>query len=142
MTRHNKSGMIRVMKKDQTYYRKEYCKMVDNYLKECRDDFDNPKIKKVNLPKIEGFAKYIGLPLVTVNKYRKEYPEFGMATEKIMEEQKSRLMDEGLAGNYNHVITKLMLGSNHGMSEKHDHTTNGKSLPTPIINVQTNEGDD
>ena len=123
-------------------YRKEYCKMVDEYLEKCKDDFRNPKIKKVQLPTVGGFARFLNLGKPTLYKYADKHVDFRLALDKIILEQKERLINEGLGGNYNHTICKLILSSDHGMSDRHDHTTNGKDLPTPIINVSTDEGDE
>lgn len=56
--------------------------------------------------------------------------EFLGALNKIREEQRSRLINKGLSGQYNPVIAKLILSANHGMAEKTetDVTSKGKQI--------------
>lgn len=89
----------------------------------------------VKLPTLEGFAKYIGIHIDTANEWSKIYPEFSGALKIVSTEQKKRLLENGLNGTYNSTIAKLVLSANHGMAERKDVTTNGKELPTPIIDV-------
>jgi hypothetical protein len=120
-------------------YRKEYArKFLDQYLEDCQDNFEN-KIKRVKIPTIKGYARYIDVGLSVIDKWRKENVEFDMAIQKLMAIQEDRLINEGLASNYNHVIAKLVLSSNHGFSERSDVTSDGKALPTPIIDVTPKE---
>ena len=115
-----------------TTYKEIYCDLVDVYLASIKDEFDefiksnNPlsgaqtyeRTLTVNLPTMEGFAKFIGIPKVTIYSWRKKQPEFLFSLEKIIDEQKKRLLENGLSGAYNSTIAKLILSSNHGMAEK------------------------
>lgn len=121
-------------------YKSSYIKKVDEYLKTCKDkwkEFHKTRgIKsdsyeqtiRVTLPKIEGFADYIGVSRKTVYNWQKEHEDFAEACDKILSAQKQRLIDNGLAGIYNPIITKVMLSHNHGMREGIDATTDGESL--------------
>jgi hypothetical protein len=80
------------------------------------------------LPTVEGFVRFAGLTKPTINKWRKAYPEFDEAIEKIIIEQKQRLINRGLDGTYSPVIAKLILSSNHGMREKIDATSNEETI--------------
>lgn len=138
-----------------TKYSSDLIKKVDEYLAFCVDkdgEFHKTRgeksdtyerILKVNLPKIEGFAMFIGVHKDTLTEWAKENDDFSVSLDKIRTVQHNRLVDEALAGNYNPVIAKLMLSSNHGYKEKSDMTTNGKELPTPIIplNVLRDDSD-
>ena len=124
-----------------TKYKEEFCDMVDDFLKENRDEqyqltksssskgesWDN-KIK-VKLPTQYAFAKYIGVAEDTVIEWSKKYPRFSESLGKILAEQKQRLLDMGLSGDYNSTIAKLILSANHGLAERKDITSGDKPIP-------------
>lgn len=129
--------------KGTTKYDPSYLKKIDNYLKTRRDrrrklikqerDGDKPYAiydygVKVKLPTIEGFADYLGVARKTLYNWEKENIEFRHGLERIRNEQLQRLINEGLAGNYNPTIAKLMLSSNHGMRERLDATSDDEPL--------------
>lgn len=125
-------------------YQEEYVKKVDEYLASCVDEeYDWTKTDgkllttfehrvKVRLPTIEGFAIFIGVSKKSLYNWAAIHSDFLHALDKIETEQKQRLLEKGLAGEYNPTIAKLILSANHGMREKSDITTDGKSLPQPI----------
>jgi reverse gyrase len=108
------------------------CKKVDEYLEMKKDEYQAilkarntesgheayDQILKVDLPMVEDFAVYVGVPLSTLYHWRETHPEFLEALGRIAEEQKKRLLNKGLSGEYNSTIAKLILSANHGMSEK------------------------
>lgn len=112
-----------------TEYKKEYIKAVDSYLAENIDSYEENRFN-VNLPTIEGFAVFIGVNKSSLYEWAEKYPEFSNSLEKILHEQQKRLINSGLSGQYNSTIAKLILSSNHGMSEKNeiDHTSKGKQI--------------
>lgn len=85
---------------------------------------------RVNLPTLEGFALRLGITTSTLYKWKLEKPNFSESLERIIEEQRKRLLDKGLSGDYNPTIAKLILSSNHGMAEKtqQDITSNGETI--------------
>lgn len=91
--------------------------LVTKYLSECKDSFTSEG-NKVNLPTIEGLALYLGFNKTTMYEWAKTDTEFSNSLGIIKDEQKKRLLSEGLAGNYNSTIAKLILSANHGMVEK------------------------
>jgi hypothetical protein len=126
-----------------TKYLEEYNNKVDEYLELHQDkELERVGLKsekgyekidyvlRVNLPTIEGFARFIGVNKTTLYEWDKKYPDFSNSLDKIRIEQQTRLINEGLAGNYNPTIAKLILSSNHGMREKteQDITTGGKEI--------------
>jgi len=137
-----------------TKYTPEMVARVDEYLATCvdtegefhktRGDKSNSyeQTRKVNLPKIEGFSVYVDIAVPTLLEWAKLYPGFSKALEKIKKEQHNRLIDETLSGNYNPVIAKLMLSSNHGYREKADLTTDGEKIsfviPQDVAGKYTN----
>jgi len=126
-----------------TKYDPEFINKADDYLELHTDEETEQEKKegwvtygvKVKLPTIDGFARYIGVVKSTMYDWAKDHPEFSNALESIRVEQKERLINMGLAGDYNSTITKLILSSNHGMAERKDITTKGKELPQPLLDV-------
>lgn len=92
---------------------------------------------KVKLPTIEGFARHIGVNKTTLYEWAAKYEAFSNALDVIRTEQQERLINSGLAGDYNSTIAKLILSSNHGMSEKTetDVTTKGESLNDGVTKI-------
>lgn len=125
-------------------YQEEYVLKVDEYLATCIDEdinyvtLDSAKAtgyqKRVNvkLPSYEGFAKFLGVSRTSLAEWREKHKSFSVALERISAEQKQRLFEKGLSGDYNPTIAKLGLSANHGMREKSDITTDGAKLPSPI----------
>ena len=58
--------------------------------------------------------------------------EFSAIIEQLQAEQEDRLINNGLSGNYNPTIAKVLL-TKHGYREGVDQTTNDKDLPTPVL---------
>lgn len=83
---------------------------------------------KVNLPTIQGLARYLGVNQDTVYEWAKIYPEFSETLEDIRNEQAQRLLNKGLSGDYNSTIAKLILSSNHGFRERTDLTSDNKQI--------------
>ena len=102
-----------------TEYKEEYIEMVDEYLSENFDTYDDATRKlKVKLPTMEGFSTFIEVNRDTLYEWGKVHPKFSDALSEIKKEQQKRLLNMGLSGEYNSTIAKLILSSNHGMSEK------------------------
>lgn len=133
-----------------TKYKASFCKKADEYLK-IHQDIETKVLKKVSskgeiydnklevkLPTLQGFALFIGVNESTLYEWEKKYPEFSKSLKKIKSEQHDRLVHKGLSGDYNPMIAKLILSSNHGYRERVDGTTNGKDLPAPIMPINRN----
>lgn len=111
-------------------YSEEYIGKVEEYLDSRQDEeyeFHKTRGSKsdsyeekiiVRLPTIEGFALFLGVNKTSLYEWEKKHEDFSNALDKIREEQRKRLLDKGLSGQYNPVIAKLILSSNHGMAEK------------------------
>jgi hypothetical protein len=72
---------------------------------------------KVNLPSKEGLALYLKVSLNTITYWEETYPEFLQIIQEIHVEQRKRLIEGGISGEYNPVITKLLLSATHGVRE-------------------------
>lgn len=118
-----------------TKYDPSFVKKVDEYLKKCTDKRVGNRLK-VKLPKREGFAIFLGVTRQTVDNWGEEHKEFFDALAKIDLEQKNRLFDNGLSGDYNSTIAKLILSSNHGMAEKSEQDLTSKGQKITGITVK------
>jgi hypothetical protein len=96
---------------------------------------------KVKLPTIEGLAVFLGINKTTVYEWEKKYPEFSNVIERLRGEQADRLVNNGLSGDYNPTIAKVLL-TKHGYREGLDQTTNDKDIPVPILNALRNNNSD
>lgn len=76
--------------------------------------------EQMHLPKIESFAKWLGVHKDTLYEWAKKYPEFSDALNAIMLSQAEQLIDDGIYGGkeVNSTIVKLLLQNNHGMKER------------------------
>lgn len=90
---------------------------------------------KVRLPTIEGFARFIGVNKTSLYEWEKKFPDFSNALDKIRIEQKERLLNYGLSGDYNSTIAKLVLSANHGMNEKTELEHSGGLENTETLKV-------
>jgi len=107
-----------------TNYKPEYCNS-ERYFRLCKEDH--------TLPTICGFAVLLGTTEKVLNRWASKYTEFRLVLNDILTRQKVQLFDKGLKGLYNPTIAKLLLASNHGMSDKVDMTSGGRSLASPTM---------
>ncbi len=106
---------------------------------------------KVKLPTIERLSLFLeeklkadntinenSICIDTIETYAKDEenkPEFFGALKWLKSEQKKRLLESGLSGDYNSTIAKLILSANHGMNEKtvQEQTHKFKQMGTIMI---------
>jgi hypothetical protein len=69
------------------------------------------------IPSVAGLAVYVGCARETVHAWAREHEEFSHILSKMLAKQEKLLAANGLSGEYNAAITKLLL-SKHGYSEK------------------------
>lgn len=131
-----------------TVYSPEIITKTQEYLDSCTDIIEDyhktiglksdsfDRIVNVKIPTIEGLAVFLGISRETVYAWDKDEtkPEFSDILSKLRAEQADRLINNGLSGNYNPTIAKVLL-TKHGYREGVDATTNDKDLPTPIVNI-------
>lgn len=128
-------------------YTKDILKLVKEYLSECQDEeiqlvkqansekgyemYENKL--KVNLPTIEGLAIYLGINRDTIYDWCTKHPEFSDMIDRLRMEQSNRLINNGLTGDYQPMIVKLLLGK-HGYKEQSetDLTSKGEKLPSAV----------
>ena len=114
-----KKMAIRKVGRPTKYAGDQTCQQVGQYIKENQDSYNERKLE-VKLPTLEGFAAHIEVHKDTLYEWVKKYPEFSDSLSLVLAEQKTRLINMGLSGDYNPTIAKLVLAANHGMSDKVD----------------------
>ena len=87
------------------------------------------------LPTITGLSIYLGKVVNTLKNWSKEQPEFLTALMMLQAYQKRELINRGLLGTYNSTIAKLILSSNHMMTERIDQTSGDE----PMVKTLTEE---
>lgn len=110
-----------------TEYNEEILNKAKEYLESCTDTD-----KGVKLPSIEGLARYLQIARSTLYLWEKEHQDFSDILEDIKTEQAERLINNGLSGNYNSTITKLIL-TKHGYSDKTESDVTSGGKPIPIL---------
>lgn len=112
-----------------TDYSEDMLEKAKEYLGKCHDETQEKGIK-VNLPTIEGLARFLGVNKTTLYEWEEKHEEFSNVLDAIRYEQAQRLIDNGLSGAYNPTIAKLLLSSKHGYVEKQetDMTTGGEKI--------------
>lgn len=90
-----------------------------NYVKEFANDEGTGDKLKVNLPTIEGLALYLEISRSTLYLWQKEHKEFSDIIEILQQKQAQVLINNGLSGNYNPTIAKVLL-TKHGYTDKQE----------------------
>jgi len=84
--------------------------------------------KKVTLPSIAGLAIFMGISRDTVYDWKGKYPDFSDIIEELLTMQERFLVEGGVSGSYNPIISKLIL-TKHGYADKQEVTgADGKDL--------------
>jgi len=86
---------------------------------------------------IEGLADHLDLARSTVYKWRDEIEAFSDTLEAVMRKQAVSLINNGLAGEFNAPMTKMMMNVNHGYRERNevDNLSSDGSM-TPIQKIE------
>ncbi len=142
-----------------TSYSEDTVAKAREYIDSCEDTFvvlDRPNVKDgkhigneqyrkkiVKLPTIEGLALHLDVTRSTIYEWRGDEtkPEFSDIIDKLMSKQANMLANNSLSGDYNPVISKVML-TKHGYTDKveTDITSKGeKILVMPVELIDKNE---
>lgn len=114
------------------YDEEEVLKKLGEYIKETGGADENEIIgangnakvyKKVKLPSKTGFARYLGIGSTTLNRWINKHPALEEAMQHVIDAREEKLISNGLGGQYNSNITKLIL-TKHGYSDKIDQNVN------------------
>ncbi len=109
-------------------YKPEYVEKVDKYIQLSLKQNKTT----TELPTLVGLAIYFDKVVNTLKNWGKEHPEFLTALRKLQAYQKRELINRGLLGTYNSTIAKLILSSNHGMTERIDQTSGDEPMREPL----------
>lgn len=117
----------------------ELLALAQQYIDQCSDEHEvvgenRPTvIWKVKLPTIEGLAVYIDVSKETLYQWEKIDTGFSDVLTRVRNVQAERLINNSLAGNYNPVISKLLLAK-HGYIEKQEQDiTSGGDKLNPLL---------
>jgi len=133
------------MARRPTDYTEKIVTRAQKYLDSCVDSIEEyhktrgeksdsyERIVRVKIPTIEGLASYLKISKDTVYAWEKIHKEFSYVIDDLRSIQADRLINNGMSGDYNPTIAKVLL-TKHGYREGIDQTTNDKDLPTPILN--------
>ena len=108
---------------------------------------DYNKIYKHQIPTVCGLAGILGVTSRTIENWVKDEDkqEFFRTLGQLMDVQQQVLIDKGLVGEFNSVIDKLILSSNHGYKERTDKTSDDKPIQPTVISfsdaVKPKEGE-
>ena len=141
-------------------YNKDTVALAEQYLLDCKDRYtkvtiydedgepvmdENGKVvtrlkKIVQLPSIAGLAGYLKVSRETIYDWssQPEKIEFSDIVGQVLIEQEQRLLSNGISGEYNSVIAKLVL-TKHGYSDKQELTGKDGSALLPILVEIINE---
>lgn len=117
-------------------YNEEILTKAQEYLESCEDEEvergseQRPEYTiKVKLPTKGGLARYLNVNRDTLYDWSSKYPEFSDIMEALGAEQEDKLINNGLSGDYNPTIAKVLL-TKHGYTDKTetDITSKGESI--------------
>jgi hypothetical protein len=112
-----------------TEYSEEIVSKTNKYIDSCVDEIENyhktqgnksdsyERIVNVKIPTIEGLAVYLKIGRTTVYEWIEKFPEFACIIEQLRATQADRLLNNGLSGNYNPTIAKVLL-TKHGYRDE------------------------
>ena len=126
-----------------TKYGPEILKQTQKYLDLCVDGYERVLQSKkkrsvmythkfrVKLPTYGGLARFLKINRDTVFDWAKKHKEFSDLIGDLMGEQEDRLINNGISGDYNPTIAKVLL-TKHGYREGHEHANpDGTNLFRP-----------
>jgi hypothetical protein len=121
-------------------YNPEIITRSEEYIASCEDQEDEyhatrgdksdsyQRIIRVKVPTIEGLAVHLDVSRDTLYEWEKLYCEFSDIMEKLRAKQADRLINNGLSGDYNPTIAKVLL-TKYGYREGIEQTgKDGKDL--------------
>jgi hypothetical protein len=124
-----------MMERIRTYLARHAGDTIDriNFTKDGRVDVPVPIP-----PSINGLSVDIGITRETLYQWGKINQEISDTLRKITAKYEEILKENGLSDRYNAGFAKFLLSCDHNKREKTDVTSDGKPMPTPILNGQAN----
>lgn len=106
-----------------TKYSEQILDLTKQYIDEAEDTAEvigkglNARIRnKVKLPTLEGLAFFLRVHKDTIQEWKKNHDEFSVLIGDLLAKQAEALINNGLSGNYNPTIAKVLLAK-HGYKE-------------------------
>ncbi len=134
-----------------TEYNDSFIPLAKEYLSKCVDEIEEyhktrgdtsnsyQRIVRVKIPTIEGLAAYLHISRSTLYLWRDLHSEFSDIIDELQEVQADRLLLNGLSGDYNPVIAKVLL-TKHGYRDSQEVTgKDGKDLIPEVITSSEKE---
>lgn len=112
-----------------TIYGQSILDKAEAYLITCEDELGEfhktrginsdsyERTRRVRLPTIEGLALALDINKTTIFEWDKKYPEFSNLINRLRDKQADALINNGLSGEYNPMIAKVLL-TKHGYREE------------------------
>ena len=94
-------------------------KYTDELIEKAKGYISTYELQGDVIPSIAGLSSYLEITRTTLYAWEKEYDEFSYILRAIKSEQEKVLLNNGLSGDFNSAITKLVLGK-HGYHDKQD----------------------
>lgn len=109
----------------------------DEMLEQAYSYLDNYLACGDLVPSIAGLADELGICEKTCYNWAEKHPEFLQSLERIKTRQHRRLLNGGLANEFNPAIVRLGLSTNHGYTDKSatDVTSQGQAVQSMTWNV-------
>lgn len=114
-----------------TKYGPEVLKITRKFIDECVDSYERVVKSqgkrsvmyehkfRVRLPTIEGLSVRLGVHKDTITEWQKQHEDFSVLIRELLGIQAERLVNNGLTGDYNPTIAKVLL-TKHGYREGHE----------------------
>lgn len=106
-----------------TKYSEQILDLTKQYIDEAEDTAEvigtglTARIRnKVKLPTLEGLAFFLRVHKDTIQEWKKNHDEFSVLIGDLLAKQAEALINNGLSGNYNPTIAKVLLAK-HGYKE-------------------------
>jgi len=93
------------------------------------------------IPSVAGLSLFLGCARSTVYKWKEESDDFSDILGRILATQEQLLLSNGLTGDFNATIAKLVLGK-HGYSDKQETELSGnpdKPLSVPVTFIDAGD---
>lgn len=126
-----------------TKYGPDILKITRKYIDECVDSYERVLKSKstrsvmyehkfrVRLPTLEGLSVRLGVHKDTITEWQKQHDDFSVLIRELLGIQAERLVNNGLTGDYNPTIAKVLL-TKHGYREGMEHANpDGTNLFRP-----------
>jgi hypothetical protein len=94
----------------------------------------------VKIPTIEGLALALRIHKDTIYEWEKIHEDFSDVTTRLRNIQADKLINNGLSGKYNNMITKVLL-SKHGYTEKIENDGPPQQLTVTISGIEPPPGE-